>query len=200
MPDEQTPSPAQPPQPLLIQQELSRAWGVLCLQTQRMYQVANSVPDALEVAVVFLITGTVLSYIGGILYPFQLGGREWELSHVSRIATVLVQLGLTIGIIAWMAFLARVFRAPVRFDQLFRVLGYAGIVFLLLIFPSLTLLVFSWWFAVAFVALRGLGQLDSERALLVVLSGVILLFVCSRLFAMLGLYLWFGRWSLIAFL
>jgi formate hydrogenlyase subunit 4 len=149
--------------------------------------------------VVFFLAGAILSYIGGLLYPFQLGGREWPLTQLSRVLAVIVQLLLTVGIVWLMAALARRFRAPLRFEQLFKILGYAGIVFALTLVPSLMLVAFAWWFAAAYVALRGPGQLDAERALLVVLCGVIALFVVARLSASLGVYLWLGRWSPISF-
>lgn len=197
-----TPTPATTPEPpLQLQQELERAWGVLRLQPQRMLQVASGVRDALEVAIVFLVIGAVLSYVGGIITPISINGRSIAYSALRQLATVAVQLLLTVGLIGVMTLVARAFRAPVTFQQLFRVLGYASIVFVLTVFPQFLILALGWWFTIAYVALRSLGQLDGDRALLTVLVGVITLFVVARIMAspLFFLLLWSGHWSPITY-
>ncbi len=195
----QTPPPPED-QPLQLVEELRRAWGVLRLQPQRMLQVAKGSRDALEVAIVFLFIGAILSYIGGLMSPLTINGVAWPVPIKLRIVAAIVQVGLMLGIIGVLTGMARFFRAPVTFEQLFRVLGYGAIIFVVTIFPSLLLLAFGWWFAVAFVALRSLGQLESDRALVAVLVAVLVLFLVARTAVMGGLYLWSGHWTPISYL
>jgi magnesium-transporting ATPase (P-type) len=185
-------------EPLQIHRELRRAWNVLKLKPQEMLHVSRDAKDAVEVSIVFLITGAILSYIGSYLYPMEFGGKVRDLAVLSRITSVIAQVLMIIGIIWITSMAARQFRAPLTFNQLFRILGYASIIFVITFFPFLMLLAFAWWFTVSFIALRNLGQLDMDRALLITLIGVIILFVISRLLGYIGVYVWFGRWAVFS--
>lgn len=185
----------QPGQPLQIHLELRRAWNVLKLKPHDMLHVSKDAKDAVEVSIVFLITGAILSYIGSYLYPMEFGGKVRDLAILSRITSVIAQVLIIIGIIWLISFMARKFRAPLTFNQFFRILGYASIIFVITFFPFLMLLAFAWWFSVAYIAIRNIGQLDMDRALLITLIGVIFLFVISRLLGYIGVYVWFGRWA-----